>query len=120
LSTERSSSTAAEHNEMVKSSRDWIVQVKRLTTQLFQCLSKTVRACENFCLNHAIYFENLSSPRNGERSLRDIEITFTELDSLRNELEYLAESCSEFAQEASFHYRLIVPLVIKVILVQSY
>ncbi|PMD64753.1 uncharacterized protein K444DRAFT_659975 [Hyaloscypha bicolor E] len=99
MSRERSSSTAAEHNEMVKSSRDWIVQVKRLTTQLFQCLSKTVGACENFCLNHAIYFENLSSPLSGERSLRDIEITFTELDSLRNKLEYLAESCSEFAQE---------------------
>jgi hypothetical protein len=104
MSRERSSSTAAEHNEMVKSSRDWIVQVKRLTTQSLQCMSKTVGAWENFCLNHGIYFENLSSPFNGERSLRAIEITFTELGSLRNELEYLAESCSEFAQEASFHY----------------
>jgi hypothetical protein len=103
---------------MVKSSRDWIVQVKRLTTQLFQCLSKTVGAWENFCLNHAICFENLSSY--GERALRDIEITFTELDSLRNELGYLAESCSEFAQEASFHYWLIIPLFIKALLVQSY
>jgi hypothetical protein len=103
---------------MVKSSPDWIIQVKRLTTQLFQCLSKTVGAWENFCLNHATCFEKLSS--HGERSLRDIEITFTELDSLRNELEYLAESCSEFAQEASFHYWLIIPPFIKAVLVQSY
>lgn len=120
MSREQSSSTAAEHNEMVKLSRDWIVQVKRLTTQLFQCLSKTVGACENFCLNHAVYFENLSNPLNGERPLRDIEITFTELDSLKNELEYLVESCSEFAQEVSFHYWLIIPLFIKAVIVQSY
>jgi len=105
---------------MVKSSRDWIVQVKSLTTQLFQCLSKTVGAWENFCLNHATYFENLSNPLNAERSLRDIEITFTELDSLRNELEYLVGSCSEFAQEVHFHYWLIIPLFIKAVTVQSY
>lgn len=120
MSRERSSSTAADQNEMVRKLRDWVVQVKSLTTQLLQCLSKTVGACENFCLNHAIYFENLSNPRDGERSLRAIEITFTELDSLRNELEYLAESCSEFAQEVSFHHWLIIPPFINAVIVQGY
>jgi hypothetical protein len=93
---------------MVRKSRDWVVLVKRLTTQLLQYLSKTVDACENFCLNHAIYFQNLSNPRDSGRSLAAIQITFTELDSLRKELEFLAESCAEFAQDVGLGHYLFV------------
>jgi hypothetical protein len=86
---------------MVRKSRDWIVLVKRLTTQLLQHLSETVDACENFCLNHAVYFQNLSEPPNGDRSLPAIQITFGELELLKKRLESLAERCSEFAQDVS-------------------
>ena len=86
---------------MVRKSCDWIVLVKRLTTQLLQQLSKTVDTCEKFCLNHAVYFQNLSELPNGERSLSAIQITFDELESLKKTLEFLAESCAEFAQEVS-------------------
>jgi hypothetical protein len=86
---------------MIRKSRDWIVLVKRLTTQLLQHLSETVNACEKFCLNHAVYFQNLSEPSNGDRSLPAIQITFDELESLKKTLESLAESCSEFAQDVS-------------------
>jgi hypothetical protein len=104
MSRERSSSTEAEHNEMVRKSRDWVVLVKRLTTRLLQYLSKTVDACENFCLNHAIYFQNLSNPPDGRKSLCAIQITFAELGSLRKKLEFLAESCTEFAQDVGLDY----------------
>lgn len=86
---------------MVRKSRDWIVLVKRLTTQLLQHLSKTVDACEKFCLNHAVYFQNLSEPPNGDRSLPAIKITFDELESLKKALEWETESCSVFAKEVS-------------------
>jgi hypothetical protein len=96
---------------MVRKSRDWVVLVKRLTTQLLQYLSKTVDTCENFCLNHAVYFQNLSNPPNAGRSLAAIQITFTELDSLRRELERLAESCTEFGQDVGLdHYLFVKPL----------
>ena len=86
---------------MARKSRDWVVLVKRLTTQLLQQLSKTVDACEKFCLNHVVYFQNLSELPNGERSLPAIQITFEELESLKKTLEFLAESCAEFAQDVS-------------------
>lgn len=89
---------------MVRKSRDWIILAKRLTTNLLKYLSKTVDACENFCLNHAIYFLNLSEPPNGERSLPAIQITFNELESLKKELESLAESCAEFAHDVSLDH----------------
>ena len=89
---------------MVRRSRDWIVLVKRLTTQLLQHLSKTVDACEKFCLSHAVYFQNLSEPSNDDRSLPAIQITFDELESLKKTLESLAESCAEFAQDVSLDH----------------
>jgi hypothetical protein len=89
---------------MVRKSRDWVVLVKRLTTQLLQYLSRTVDACEKFCLNHAVYFQNLSELPNGDRSLPAIQITFDELESLKKTLESLAESCAEFAQEVSLNH----------------
>jgi hypothetical protein len=116
MSRERSSSTAADQNEMVHKLRDWVVLAKRLTTRLLQCLSKTVDACENFCLNHAIYFQNLSNISNGGRSLYAIQITFTELDSLRKELESLAESCAEFSQDVGLYPWLIFQTLIKAVL----
>jgi hypothetical protein len=56
---------------------------------------------KKFCLNHAVYFQNLSEPPNGERLLPAIQITFDELESLKKTLEFLAESCAEFAQDVS-------------------
>jgi hypothetical protein len=120
MSRERSSSTVADQNEMVRKSRDWVVLAKRLTTRLLQCLSKTVDACENFCLNHAIYFQNLSSTSNSGRSLCAIQITFTELDSLRKELESLAESCADFSQDVGLCPWLILQTLTKAVLTPSY
>jgi hypothetical protein len=103
---ERSSSTAAEvaeHNEMVRKSFDWVLQVRRLTIQLLQHLSETVDACENFCLNHTIYFQNLSNLLDGERSLTAIQITLNELESLKKQLECKVERCSQFAKDVSLN-----------------
>jgi hypothetical protein len=87
---------------------------------LLQCLSKTVDACEIFCVNHAIYFQNLSNPSDGGRSLQAIQITFTELDSLRNELECLTESCTEFAQDVGLDRYLIHQGFIRTVFIQNY
>jgi hypothetical protein len=91
ISKERST-VAKEHNEIVHRPRDWIVLVKRLTTQLLECLSKTVDAFKKFCLDDAIYFRNFSRLY-GNRSLHTIQITFEELEALKKTLEYLAARC---------------------------
>jgi hypothetical protein len=88
---------------MVRKSFDWVLQVKRLTTQLLQSLSKTVDACENFCLNHAIYFQNLYNPLDGKQSLVAIQVTFDKLESLKKDLGYIAERCSQFAKDVSLN-----------------
>jgi hypothetical protein len=85
---------------MARMSRDWIVEVKMLTTKLLQHLSETVDACEEFGHNHLMYFQ-------GDRSLRAIEITFFELAGLKKRLGFLAENCGDFAQEVSL-YQLIL------------
>jgi hypothetical protein len=86
---------------MVRKSRDWVVQVRRLSRQLSQDLSKTVNACERFCLKHAVYFRNLSESAESDRSLPAMQTTFDELESLKKTLESLAERCDDFAQDVS-------------------
>jgi hypothetical protein len=86
---------------MVRKSRDWVVQVRRLSRQLSQDLSKTVDACERFCLKHAVYFRNLSESADGHRSLPAMQSTFDQLESLKKTLESLAERCDDFARDVS-------------------
>ncbi|KAE9375126.1 hypothetical protein N431DRAFT_402425 [Stipitochalara longipes BDJ] len=104
--TQSSSMSHKEHDEIVRKSRDWIILAKGLTTKLLLHLSKTVDACEEFCLNHALYFQDLSEPPNGDRSLPAIQITFFELGVLRKTLESLTESCTEFARDLELHLML--------------
>jgi len=65
-----------------------------LITKLLQHLSETVDACEEFCNNHLIYFHN-------GLSLRDIEMTFSELAALKKRLLSLDTRCKDFAREVS-------------------
>ncbi|KAN0112261.1 hypothetical protein V8E51_005212 [Hyaloscypha variabilis] len=101
-----SSMSPREHDEIVRRSRDWIILAKGLTTKLLLHLTKTVDACEEFCLNHAIFFQHLSGPPNGDRSLGAIQITFFELAVLRKTLESLTERCAEFAKDLELHLML--------------
>jgi hypothetical protein len=101
ISRERSSpKEAKDHDEEVRKSHNWVVQVRRLSKQLSQDLSKTVDACERFCLKHAIYFQNLPESTDGQ-PLSAIQATFDELESLKKTLNYLAERCEDFAREVS-------------------
>ena len=64
-------------------------------------LSKTVNACEKFCLQYAVYFQDQTEPANGYRSLPSIQIIFGELESQKITIECLAEECDYFAREVS-------------------
>jgi hypothetical protein len=79
------------------------MQVRRLSRQLAQDLSKTVNACERFCLQHAVYFQNLPESESacGRRPLAAIQTTFDELESLKKIFESLAERCDDLARDVS-------------------
>jgi hypothetical protein len=99
---ERSSSEEVlEHNDNVRRSRNWVRKVRRLSQQLSMDLSKTVNACEKFCLNYAVYFRYQPDPAKCIRLLAEIQAIFDELDSQRKTLEYLAKQCDEFARDVS-------------------
>jgi hypothetical protein len=102
LSGERpSSKEAVDNDDKVRKSRNWVVQARILSKQLSMDLSKTVNACERFCLKYAVYFQNKSEPANGFRSLAAIQTTFDELESQKKILESLAERCDDFARDVS-------------------
>jgi hypothetical protein len=72
-----------------------------LSKQLSMELSKTLNACEKFCLRDAVYFQDQTKPVNGYRSLPAIQIILGELESQHMALECLAEQCDSFAREVS-------------------
>jgi hypothetical protein len=72
-----------------------------LSKQLSMEISKTVNACEKFCLQDAVYFQDQTKPVNGYRSLPAIQTIFGELESHKMVLECLAEQCDYFAREVS-------------------
>jgi hypothetical protein len=72
-----------------------------LSKQLSMDLSKTVNACERFCLKYAVYFRNQSEPANSHWSLVVIQTTFDELESQKKTLESLAELCDDLARDVS-------------------
>jgi hypothetical protein len=94
-----SSKEAEDHDEKIRKSHEWVVRVRSLSKTLSQGLSKTVDACEKFCLRDAVYFQN--GPKS-DHSLRAIQITFTELESLKKTLEYVAQSCDDFVPDVSY------------------
>jgi hypothetical protein len=94
-----SAKEAADHDKKVRKSHEWVVRVRSLSKKLSQGLSKTVDACEKFCLRDAVYFLNGSK---SDQSLRAIQMTFAELESLKKALEYLAQSCDDFVPDVSF------------------
>jgi hypothetical protein len=112
LSGERpSSKEALEHDDKVRRSRNWIVQVRMLSKQLSMELSKTVNACEKFCVKDAVYFQDQSKPVNGYRSIPAIQIILGELESQRMALDCLAQQCDSFAKEVGLQlYILQLPL----------
>ncbi|KAH8752719.1 hypothetical protein F5882DRAFT_385800 [Hyaloscypha sp. PMI_1271] len=104
LSRERTSSKVAEdHDSNVRRSRDWVVQVRRLSKQLSQDISKTVDACERFCCKYPIYFRNLPGSPDVHLSLAAIQTTFDRLELLKKTLESLAERCDDFARDLELH-----------------
>ena len=72
-----------------------------LSKQLSMELSKTVNACEIFCLKYAVYFQDQTELANAYRSLPAIQIIFDQLESQKMTLECLAERCDYFAREVS-------------------
>ena len=72
-------------------------------------LSKTVNACEKFCLKYAVYFQDQSQTElaNEYRSLPAIQIIFDQLESQKVTLECLAERCDYFAREVSLQLYLL-------------
>jgi len=78
-----------------------VVQVRRLSEQLSQDISKTVDACERFCRKYAIYFQSLPGPPNVHLSLAATQTTFDRLELLKKTLESLAERCDDFARDVS-------------------
>lgn len=100
LSGERpSSKEALEYDDKVRKSRNWIVQVRMLSKKLSMELSKTVNACEKFCIKYAVYFQDQAELPNEYRTLAAIQIIFDELESQKMTLECLAERCDDFARE---------------------
>jgi len=82
-----------------------------LSKQLSMELSKTVNACEKFCVKDAVYFQDQSQPVNGYRSIPAIQIILGELESQRMALECLAQQCDSFAKEVGLQlYILQLPL----------
>ncbi|KAH9210687.1 hypothetical protein DL95DRAFT_465582 [Leptodontidium sp. 2 PMI_412] len=100
LSGKRSSSKEAlEYDDKVRRSRDWIVQVRMLSKELSMELSKTVHACERFCLKYAVYFQDPAELPNEYRTLPAIQNIFDQLESLKMTLEYLTERCDNYIRE---------------------
>jgi len=64
-------------------------------------LSKTVNACEKFCLKYAVYFQNLSQPISSHLLFASIQEIFDELESLKETLESWTERCDDFVGDVS-------------------